>query len=378
MKVLHVYKTYLPEDNTGVARVIHTLAEGLAGDGVDSHVMAVYDDARAVPARLGRHRLHPMQASLHLASSSFSLQAARDFGRLAAPFDLVVYHFPWPFGDLLYFLHGRKKPSVVVYHSDIVRQRRLLPFYRPLMNAFLERADAIVATSPNYARTSEALLRYRDKVRVIPLALGERVPPPAAGIEAWRQRVGSGFFLFVGAARYYKGLPFLLQAAARTGLPVVIAGAAAPATFDGVAVPANVRLVGPVSDEDKECLIELCRAIVLPSHLRSEAFGIVLLEAARAGRPMISCEIGTGTTYVNLDGETGLAVPPADAARLGEAMGTLARDEALAARMGASARARFAALFREETMCAAHLDLYREVLRRRGNNHEGIEPWQRT
>lgn len=365
MKVLHVYKTYLPEDNTGVPTVIHTLAEGLADDGVESHVMAVYDDARAVPAHLGRHRLHPMQSSLHLASSSFSLQAAREFGRLVAPFDLVTYHFPWPFGDLLYFLYGRRKPSVVVYHSDIVRQRRLLHAYRPLMNAFLKRADAIVATSPNYARTSEALLRYGDKVRVIPLALGERAPPSPAGVEAWRQRVGDGFFLFVGSARYYKGLPFLLEAAARTGLPVVVAGASAPAAFEGVAVPANVRLVGAVSDEDKECLIELCRAVVLPSHLRSEAFGIVLIEAARAGRPMISCEIGTGTTYANLDGETGLAVPPADPARLGEAMLALAGDEALAARMGANARARFTALFREETMCAAYLDLYREVLHRR-------------
>lgn len=364
MKVLHVYKTYLPEDITGVPSVIRTLAEGLADHGVESHVMAVYDDAAAAPARIGRHHVHPMKTSFNLASSSFSLQAARAFGRLVAPFDVVTYHFPWPFADVLYFLHGRAKPSVVVYHSDIVRQRRLLRVYRPLMDAFLRRADAIVATSPNYARTSETLLRHRERVTVIPLALGEREPPPSARVEEWRQRVGSGFFLFVGSARYYKGLPFLVEAARQTGLPVVIAGAAEPSAFAGLAIPPHVRLVGAVSEEDKECLLELCRAFVLPSHLRSEAFGVVLLEAARAGRPMISCEIGTGTTYINLDGETGFAVPPADPARLGEAMLRLAQDDALAARLGANARARFSSLFRAETMCEAYLDLYRQVLQR--------------
>ncbi|TWG55037.1 glycosyltransferase [Aminobacter sp. J44] len=363
LKVLHVYKTYLPEDNTGIPTVIHSLTEGLADRGVENHVMAVYNDTAAVPTRIGRHHLHPMKASFTLASSSFSLQAARDFGRIVAPFDVVTYHFPWPFADVLYFLHGQSKPSVVVYHSDIVRQRHLLRFYRFLMDAFLKSADAIVATSPDYARTSETLCRHRSKVEVIPLGIGERRPPPPVRVEEWLRCVGSDFFLFVGSARYYKGLPFLLEAARKTGLPVVIAGAVDRSELGGIPIPSHVRLVGVVSEEDKECLLELCRAFVLPSHLRSEAFGVVLLEAARAGRPMISCEIGTGTTYINLDGETGFAVPPADPARLGEAMLRLAQDDALAARLGANARARFS-LFRAETMCEAYLDLYRQVLRR--------------
>lgn len=366
LKVLHVYKTYLPENITGIPTVIHSLAEGLADRGVENHVMAVYNtDTVALPTRIGRHHLHPMKASFTLASSSFSLQAARDFGRIVAPFDVVTYHFPWPFADVLYFLHGQSKPSVVVYHSDIVRQRHLLRFYRFLMDAFLKRADAIVATSPDYARTSETLCRHRSKVEVIPLGIGERRPPPPARVEEWRRCVGSGFFLFVGSARYYKGLPFLLEAARKTGLPVVIAGAVDRSKIGGVPIPSNVRLVGVVSEEDKECLLELCRAFVLPSHLRSEAFGVVLLEAARAGRPLIACDIGTGTTYVNLNGESGLTVPPADPTSLGAAMTRLAGDEALSARMGGSARARYSALFRAETMCESYLGLYRRVLRDR-------------
>jgi len=97
---------------------------------------------------------------------------------------------------------------------------------------------------------------------------------------------------------------------------------------------------------DKECLLEICGAFVLLSHLRSEAFGVVLLEAARAGRPMISWEIGTGLSYINLDGETGFAVQQPDRASLGEPMLRLAQDDALAARLGSNSRARFSSLFR--------------------------------
>ena len=171
--------------------------------------------------------------------------------------------------------------------------------------------------------------------------------PPAAETAAWRDRVGSGFFLFVGAGRYYKGLPFLMEAARRTGLPVVVAGGGTEAG----SVPPSVTMLGGVSDAAREALLDLCGAFVFPSHLRSEAFGIALAEAARAGRPMISCEIGTGTSFVNAGGETGLVVPPADPEALAGAMRRLDADPGLRARMGAAARQRFERLFRAETMC---------------------------
>src|SRR5690606_19545518 len=116
-------------------------------------------------------------------------------------------------------------------------------------------------------------------------------------IEAWRERLGGEFFLFVGALRYYKGLKFLVEAARQTGLPVVLAGQGQ--LEPGLELPANVTLLGAVSEADKAALLALCRAFVFPSHLRSEAFGVALLEAAFAGVAMISCEIGTGTSYVN-------------------------------------------------------------------------------
>ena len=106
--------------------------------------------------------------------------------------------------------------------------------------------------------------------------------------------------------------------------------------------------------------------MVFPSHLRSEAFGITLLEGARAAKPLISCEIGTGTTWVNQHDETGLVVPPADAAALAQAMNTLAADDALCARLGQGARARWLQHFTPSVVGTAYRQLYDDLLNANG------------
>lgn len=356
MRVLHLYKTYLPENFTGIPRVIHTLATTLAPAGVESEVLALSPRPAPAPLSIDGHRVHQARQDLFVASTGLSLSVIPAFRRLARAADILHYHFPWPVADALHLAFGRGRPAVVTYHSDIVRQKRLARLHAPLMHRFLERVDAIIATSPDYAATSPVLARHRDRVEVIPIGLPPRTPPEAGRVARWRAELGAGFMLFVGAARYYKGLEFLRAAAALTPVPIVLAGEGDPGPL-----PAGMRHLGPVSDADREALLELCAGLVLPSHLRAEAFGIVLAEAARAGRAMISCAIGTGTSFVNRDGETGFVVPPADPAALAEAMTRLAGDPALAARMGAAARRRFEALFTAEAMGAAHLALYRRL-----------------
>jgi glycosyltransferase involved in cell wall biosynthesis len=366
LKVLHVYKIYLPDDFTGVPRVIHGLAEAHAAQGIDVRVFVPAREPSPVPRPVGRHHVVQVQRSAAIASTDVSVAAFRAYGDAVRDADILHYHFPWPVADLLHFAHGRGKPAIVTYHSDIVRQRVLRHAYAPLMHAFLSRMDRIVATSPNYAATSPVLARHSDRVAVIPIGIGDRPAPDAGAVAAWRARVGEGFFLFVGALRYYKGLDFLIEGARISGLPVVIAGSNAHGELDVGSLPANVTYLGVVDEADKEALLSLCRALVLPSHLRSEAFGVALLEAARAGRPMISCEIGTGTSYVNHDGETGRVVPPGDAAALAAAMRELAADPARAAQMGEAARARHAGHFTVDAMAAAYRDLYEAVLAKHG------------
>lgn len=370
MRVLHYFRLSRPDSFGGVEQFIHQLSVATRAFGVSSHVLATADEPQAPTQRLDGHVVHQAPVGFRIAGVEFSTRAALRFRELAAKVDLVHYHFPWPFADLTHLAFGRKVPSIVTYHSDIVRQPTMLKLYSPLMHLFLGRVDRIVATSPNYVRTSPVLQRHRERVEVIPIGLdpASYPPPSPARVAALEREHGRRFFLFVGMLRYYKGIHVLLDAVRHTDIPVVIAGGGpleeslrAQARTPGLS---NVRFLGEVTEEDKCALLSLCRAVVQPSHLRSEAFGISLLEGAMFGKPMVCCEIGTGTTFINIDGETGCAVEPGDPLTLREAMQRLLGDDELVARYGAQAAARFNAHFTAERMAASYSALYQRVIER--------------
>jgi len=371
MRVLHFFKTYLPDTTGGIEQVIFQLCEGGPAHGVQGEVLTLSPDPVPERVRVAGHEARRARQDLLIASTGFSRQAFGMFSEMARNADVIHFHFPWPVMDVVHFVTRHGRPAVVSYHSDIVKQRALLTLYRPLMNHFLNSVDRILVASPNYQRSSAVLQPYANKVEVIPYGLDRAAYPQCspAKLEYWRQRVEPRFFLFVGVLRYYKGLDSLLDALRETGYPLVIVGsgpqeAALRAKAERLQLR-QVQFLGRLDDEDKACLLQLCHAMVFPSHLRSEAFGISLLEASMHGKPMISCEIGTGTTFVNLHGTTGLAVPPTEPLALREAMRTLWDDSELASRFGANAKARFEQLFTAERMCAKTARVYREVVAQR-------------
>lgn len=363
MRILHVFKTYLPDSFAGIERVIWQIAEGCAELGIDSEVLSLSSNPHTNSVSIDNHYASKSKLLANIASTGFSIDFLADLSRKARNFDVVHYHFPWPMMDLAHMLVRPQHPVLLTYHSDIVRQKRLEKFYAPLRNAFLNQVDHIVATSPNYVETSPVLSRYREKISVIPIGLdpSRQIQPTLKRLDHWRARVGNRFFLFVGALRYYKGLQFLLEAAKLTGLPLVIVGEGEMyADILRAALP-NVSLVGAVSDEDKAALLKLCSAFVFPSHLRSEAFGVALLEASFASKPMISCELGTGTSYVNLDGKTGLVIPPSNVNALSRAMMLLWQDEALCEAYGTAALRRANEIFDARKMVHAYAKIYHSL-----------------
>lgn len=368
VRVLHVIKTYVPETQGGMEEAVRQLCAVTAGLGVTSTVLTLTRGRTPQDEQRSEARVVAVPRTAEAASCPVALGGPGAFRRLVRQTDVVQYHFPWPFGDLLDRWRPARVPSIVTYQSDIVRQRRLLQLYRPLMHSFLHRAARIVVASPGYARGSPHLGRYTDKLEVIPLGLDEATygAPDPARVAAWRERLGEGFFLFMGVLRYYKGLHVLVEAVRGAPYRVALLGGGpmegnlrAQAQASGTD---NVVFLGRLPDEDKLALLALCRAVVLPSHLRSEAFGIALLEGAMLGKPLVSCEIGTGTTFINLDGETGYAVPPEDPAALRRALDALAADPAVAEALGRGARQRFEALFTAEAMGARYRELYDRVL----------------
>jgi len=368
MRVLHFFKTYLPDSFGGIEQVVFQLCESGVQHGIDAQVLTLSADPTPRILQLGQHEVHRAKLDIQFASTGFSWSVFKQFRELAAEADVINYHFPWPFMDLVHFASALNKPSVVTYHSDIVRQKHLLKLYRPLMQRFLASADRIVAASPNYLHTSDVLQQFQEKIRVITYGLNKAGYPKPDGerMNRWRQQLGDKFFLFVGVMRYYKGLHILLDALKEADYPTVIVGAGplelklrAQAAALGLR---NIHFVGRLNDEDKVALLQLSYAFVFPSHLRSEAFGISLLEGAMYGKPMISSEIGTGTSFINIHNETGLVVPPSNPLAFREAMRTLWDNPERAAEMGVKAEARYRQLFTADEMGRKWTELYQELL----------------
>jgi len=292
----------------------------------------------------------------------------RDFKELSNWADVVHYQFPWPFADILALTRqNRKKPYIVSYQSDIVRQKSWYTLYQPLMKCFLNKASAVVATSPKYIESSLVLNALQQEAALIPNGIGAEPE-----LERYQQEIkelekthNKGFFLFIGVFRYYKGLMYLLEAAKITGLPLVIVGdgpeKAAMARYIEEHKITNISLLGHVSDQQKFALISLAKCLVLPSSERSEAYGMVLLEAARQSTPMITTELGSGTSYINIHGETGLVVPPKNTAALAKAMEFFESNNAELDEMGRLAKERFDVNFTADIMGKRYQQIYQRL-----------------
>jgi glycosyltransferase involved in cell wall biosynthesis len=367
VKVLHVYRTYFPDPQGGLQEALRQICLAVRPFGIDNTIFTLSPEPD--PAVLDRDEARVVRCRSWAAPASCDIggpAAFRRFRELADAADVIHYLFPWPFADLLHRSAPAGKPSVMTYVSDIVRQRWLRRAYAPLMWGTLQNMSAIIANAPVYARTSPVLSdpAVADRVTCIPLGIDENSYPREAdeGVIRRLDLIDETYFLFVGVLRYYKGLHQLVRAAQQVNAKIVVAGSGPEEpSLRRLAAKlgtSNVIFAGQVSDAEKVALIRGCRALVLPSHLRSEAYGMVLVEAAMLGRPMICCEIGTGTSFVNADGETGLVVTPNDPQALATAMDRLLQDDCLARTMGFAARRRYERLFSGEVLGRAYAEVF--------------------
>jgi glycosyltransferase involved in cell wall biosynthesis len=368
IKVLQVYRTYFPDTQGGGQEAVRQISLNSNCYGIENRIFTPSADPnpRVIDSEEGQ--IHRVKLNFEIASCGFCFTGIGKFRELVDWADVINYHFPWPFADFMHFIARVNKKTVITYHSDIVRQAKLMRFYAPLMTRFLKAADRIVCTSPNYLESSEHLTGLRDKTEVIPLALNDSSYPELDNtiLEKARQQYGEKFFLFVGVLRYYKGLHILLDAIQNAKFKVVIVGSG-PIERELKARARELHLdnlvfTGYISDQEKVALFNLCLAVVLPSYLRSEAFGVTLLEGAMYSRALISTEAGTGTSHVNVDAETGIVVAPENPQALRDAMEYLFKHQDIAVERGRNARQRYEKLFSGQQMGQAYADLYARLL----------------
>jgi rhamnosyl/mannosyltransferase len=368
LNILHAYRTYFPDTQGGLEEVIRQICLNTRRLGANSRVFALSRDLTQSIVDREEARVYRSKHSLEVASCSMSWSALGDFKRLVEWADVVHYHYPWPFVDVLHFAAQVDKPTVLTYHSDIVRQKLLGRLYAPLMTRFLGSVDRIICTSENYFATSQVLPKFSEKVEIIPIGINEDSHPEPSNDDVTKAETtyGRDFFLFVGVLRYYKGLHILLDAIRSAPYRVIIVGSGP--TEQELKKQAirlgltNVVFTGYLPDDAKISLFKLCRGVVFPSYMRSEAFGVTLLEGAMYSKPLISTEVGSGTSHVNVHGETGLVVPPGSSRALREAMDQLFHRPDMAKLMGRRARDRYERLFTGELMGKRYFALYQRLL----------------
>ena len=367
MKILHVYKTFINDTMGGTQQVIANIIRNCPDKSIKFGVLSLASRATGVDLSFMNSENIHYEESFTLASNPVSFALIKDFGRIIKDYDVIHYHFPWPFADLLNLVWRVSKPTLVTYHSDIVKQKSLMGIYKPLMNNFLGSVKRIVATSQNYLDSSTVLQSYKHKASVIPIGINfeDYIVPSVERLAYWKNKFGERFFFFVGVMRYYKGLNVLLEAMRGTDYPLVIAGSGPIEkelkSYAEKHKLKNVHFVGQLSEEDKSALLKLCTSLVFPSNLRSEAFGISLLEGAMFGKPMISTELGTGTSFVNKDGETGIVVPPNDPQALQRAMVEIWNNPEVSSKMAQSAKERHQSLFTANKMAAEYTNIYKDL-----------------
>ncbi len=372
LKILQVYRTFFPDTQGGAEEVVRQIAKGIIRNSAECKIVVPSKYVKTIEVILvDGIEVIRLPELIEIASCNMFIKGFTKYRELVGWADIVHYHYPWPFQDILHAslpksLRKQKK-FVMTYHADIVRQKFLSKLYFPLMHWFLTQMDVIIPSSTNYSQSSRVLRPFLTKVKVIPFGLDESVLPVLCETNKtyWRNRVGEDFFFFIGVLRYYKGLHILLKAAQGQDFRVVIAGSGRVRLALEKMIEqydlTNVTLVGRISDLDKVSLFNLSRAFVMPSFLRSEAFGMALLEGLSYSRPLITADIGSGMSFVNQNGLTGFWVEPESVDSLRQALNTLHKDPLLCSQLGANGRQRFEKEFTNDRMACRYMDVYRTL-----------------
>jgi rhamnosyl/mannosyltransferase len=259
---------------------------------------------------------------------------------------------------------------VITHHSDIVRQARARIVLRPLFGAVLAKADAIIATSQAYFEGSDELRPYRSKVKVVPYGIDLQQFSPSlkelASARELRAKYGERIVLATGRLIYYKGFEVLLDAMKTVRAHLLLVGdgplrVALKTRARRNQIEDRVTFVGTVPNQDMGRYYGAADVFALPSIARSEAFGIVQIEALASMLPVVNTSLRSGVPEVSIHDVTGLTVPPNDVGALSDALNRLLDDIELARRFGSKGRQRALERFTADRMVDETLAIYREV-----------------
>lgn len=360
--MLHVYKDFYPPVIGGIEGHINLLAKGQVENGIDVAVLVSNTGTRIERTEINGIQVVKASEYGRIASAPINPSFPMLLKELSRSSDLLHFHLPNPTAVVSFIASGIKIPFVASYHSDIVRQKYLYMLYKVFEKPFFSNVDRIIVSSPKYLQTSKTLRLFKSKCTVIPYGISiERFKCiDTRRVESIKRKFGKPIVLFIGKFRYYKGLPVLIEAMQDVDAILVVIGSGDRRLMNQHCD--RVVFLGEISDDAVNAYLHACDMLVLPSVKRSEAFGIVLIEAMACGKAVISTELGTGTSYVNLHGQTGIVVAANNRFELSKAMNTILQNSNLRRDYGVNGKERVHKYFTDSMMVCDVINLYKTVL----------------
>jgi len=376
IRPLHVGK-FVPPPYAGVEAHVDTLLRALlpqirgtlvAGESETANLDAVQHPYRVLTARsFGKFASATMSPCvLSLVRKELSSQRC----------NLLHIHAPNPWGDTAILTGAGNAPVVMTWHSDIVRQKQLLKFYRPIQLQALKRADRIVVFTPKHYESSEQLhqIDLASKIVHVPIGIDFSLLEKGNASLTTLKRLdefasGRPLLLTVGRHVYYKGYEHLLSAMATLQTDTVLVMVGAGPLTDVLkrqavesGIDHRVLFLGEVDHPTLVAAFHRCDVFCLPSIAPSEAFGIASAEAMACGKPTVVCELNNGVNYLNQAGTTGLTVAPCDVPALADAIDTLMLNDNLRLSLGRAANDWVRAQFSIQAMRDGTVQMYCQLL----------------
>jgi len=366
MRILQVGKFY--PIRGGVEKVMWDLTRGLSARGIDCDMLCAklpedgIDDADKQYAvedglKFNEHgRVFFAKSYAKVAATMMSPDMAFMLRRMCKDYDIIHVHHPDPMACVALWFSGFKGKVVLHWHSDILKQKGLLKLFMPFQNWLIKRADVIVGTTPVYVQQSPFLQGVQNKITYLPIGTeGIAEVPVNKGVKK--------IIYSMGRLVEYKGYKYLVEAAKY--LPddyQVVIGGGGPlkdelsAQIAELGLQGKVELLGRVPDEDVAKWYNKCDVFVLSSVMKTEAFGIVQIEAMSCGKPVVATKIpGSGTAWVNEDGVSGINVEICDAKAIADAVLAIEADYE---RYSAGAKERFRKVYTYDGMIDNVIKIY--------------------
>ena len=376
IKILEVNKAYFPHTG-GIETLVKQYSEELGRyDNIEIRTLVCRDGiGKTCADNITGVRLVRAGSFGTYFSCPVSVSFLKIFRKMSVNADVIHIHVPFPLADLALLLSGYTGKVVVSWHSDVVKQKKLLRLYKPLMKYLLNRADCILVATEGHIDGSEFLAEYRSKCRVLPYGISPENYISIKKIPFLTEKLTNPENIkvfFTGRLVYYKGVDVLVNAFRKVGnnCELFIAGTGIlenqlKEKVRKYGLNDRVHFLGFLPEEQLKQAFSDCDIFVLPSVERSEAFGIVQLEAMIYGKPVINTNLPSGVPYVSVHGITGITVQPYNSVQIAEAINILRKNKNLRERLGKNAQKRVLEYFNEKNIIQ---DLYKIITDEAINN----------